>query len=261
PVIAAVDEFLNSLLRSASPALKKQLLTFAGELADCALAGDFSVDDLMVILRDEDSVEAAGYLIAYLLEYPTANAAHDIKQFLSDVGLGDFNWIIDGVENLLDSDIAAWIVEQIADGGAWAVDAIPDWLYKKITGFFGIDLKKEDIVFVLQLVGATVDAKQQIEVVPDSGKDISLPSLGGTPACFSVYADTLRAAAEKLGEASFDLARSADAVTVQRKKTSLFLGVIRIRLGSIARKLDKQSTKARKMQNTLASGAELYETA
>ena len=263
-IMAVTDEFLNSCLRSLSPAEKVDMLVLFGELADCALGGgEFSMEDLMTILMQPESTESMGYFLAYLMEYPQAQVMDGIKDFFTGIGMGPFAMVVDCVNELRSMDWVNFIIEHVAKGGAWALELIPDALLEWIADKLGLDLTgvKDIAVWILQLAGEVFESKQDIKVAPDSGADIALPSLGGEPVQFMVYVDALLAAADKLNSAATLLSESAERVDEQRRQISLFLAIIRLRMRDKVRKLERQQDKAKVLAKALRGFAEHYQKA
>lgn len=121
--MAAVDEFLNSYLRSLSGEDKAEVFDMIGEMVQMGFSGNASVDQILDILLEGENADHAANLFAYLIAYQQENPEliDALTGVLEDMGMTDVVKIIDVVV-----DITNWEHFDMLVGGL-------DWLASNIT--------------------------------------------------------------------------------------------------------------------------------
>lgn len=180
--MTALDEMLNSYLRTLSPEDKKATLGLIGELVEQGFKGA-DIIELLNILSTENNTEYAANLLAYLIKYKEENPEllNIVRDVLNDMNLGEITDIIDLILNIVE-----WKhFDKIVDVLSWATGYIPDSLYEEFEDFLkkkGIDLSAEEIerlIGIVQLISKDMDNVK----VNTKGGDIAVPFDQGFSIC------------------------------------------------------------------------------
>lgn len=172
-----MDYFLNSLLRSVDDDQKKDLLDFTGEMMHAALGRGGSTDKIMELISDPRYADELGYIVAYTIRYEqeTGRITDVLPGVLEDCGLSQFNDIIDTARDVLNNDFICGLVKNVMKLG----DDVPDWLIDMVRDKFDLDLTNDQIRQILNVCAHTAEYYEDIEIDPNAGADIKVPSTGG----------------------------------------------------------------------------------
>ncbi len=172
----ALDEFLNSYLRSLSPKQKVEALALIGELVEEGFKGN--TDIIMEMIQEQENQDTLAYLLAYLIEYEQANPefADEVSGIMKEFGMEDYVKYVDMVKEVLNSKYFDLIVDGINVVG----DHIPDWVYKKLLDLikdkFGIELTLEQLKMILHCVNEVNNDMNEITIKNHTGADIAIDS-------------------------------------------------------------------------------------
>lgn len=169
-----MDYFLNSMLRSVDGDQKKDLLDFTGEMMHAALGRGSSSDKIQEVLFDPQFADELGYILAYTIKYEqdTGRITDVLPGVLTDCGLKDFEGVLNTVRDVLDNKWLCGIVKNVMKLG----DDVPDWLIDLVRDKFDIPLTNEQIRHLLNVAAQTAEYYEDIEIDPNSGADIKIPS-------------------------------------------------------------------------------------
>ena len=175
--MSEMDYFLNSMLRSVDSGRKQELLDFTGEVVHAALGRGSSTDKIFEVISDPRYADEMGYMLAYTLRYEqeTGRITDVLPGVLEDCGLSDFNSIIDTAREILNDKWKCGLVKNIMKLG----DDVPDWLIDFVRKQFDIDLTNEQIRQILNVCAITAEYYEDIDIDPNSGADIKVPSSHG----------------------------------------------------------------------------------
>ena len=101
----AMDEFLNSYLRSLSPSEKAEALELIGTLVQGGFGGEMD-GNIYDILMDPDNQDMAAHLVAYLIEYEQAHPEFKdhINNVMNKFGMGEFCEYVNTVDDILNNE-------------------------------------------------------------------------------------------------------------------------------------------------------------
>lgn len=199
PEMAALDEFLNSYLRSLPPEEKRGVLELFGNLADIAFNSDDMVNDLVNIMLRPESAENCANLVAYLSRYAQENPelAEQINHALAIFGMGDFTKVVNTVEGILNWEHFDKLLAILGIGGdvaavlvSWIPDPMMNKLLEMIESGLGITLSRENLITLLGFISQVSDARNEITMAPNQGGDLTV-SGRGRPVQFGVCPDIL----------------------------------------------------------------------
>lgn len=190
----AVDEFFNNCLRSLPDDERDKMLSmiykfvmFGFSLSDST--AEKAWNDFRDIMHDPEYSEVLPYLIAYLIQYERNNPemAEQIRSFLNHFGYEEYVKYIDAVDDVLnfEYDKELWFnikihldfddLVNIINGAAGVISAdwILNWIAKKIKEKTGVDVDKEDLRLLVEIIDK-VDRDMDEIHIEDNGSDIKI---------------------------------------------------------------------------------------
>lgn len=168
--LTEADKFFNSFLRSLSKEDKQETLAVIGEMVELGF-NDADVSEILDVLLEDNNVEYAAYLTAYLIKYQEAHP--ELIDALNGV-LSDME--MDSVVNIINSIVAVmnWkYFEQLLGVAAWVSEVAPDFLYELLQDFLqkkGIELSIEELKKITGVLQLTANAISDVKLY-DDGKD------------------------------------------------------------------------------------------
>lgn len=183
PAMEALDQFLNSYLRSMSPMQKNGTLLLFGTLAEAGFHGATAEELTYIALRGKNPSLTAK-LLAYLSEYGQANPdfSERLQQFLSDSGMQQIakglrmadmiaGW--DGFDGLI--DVADWLGSRTSDK---TLELISAYIGQKT----GLELSGEELRRMLTILHETNTELDRIpaKALTGNGADRSVADAGET---------------------------------------------------------------------------------
>lgn len=201
--IKALNEFLNSYLRSLPSDKRAKALELVGTMVEGGFNGQ-GIDFYKQLLLDDENQEIVSYLAAYFVQYEREHPemAESIKSVLSDMGMEDAGKIVDAVEDFLSEEKWKEILDE--KGFGWlsgiitlenvlfAVDSlkglVPDDFWQSICDWIkdntGINLTVDELLKLLNVTGKISKHMKRIDIVDNNGGDIKIKSkdvtVGGT---------------------------------------------------------------------------------
>jgi len=198
----ALDEFLNSYLRSMPKGDKAEALALVGEIVEQIFAGTSWQEILENAISTHGSEDAVAYLLAYTIQYGRENPEFldAISGIFSEFGMEDFNKYVDKIEEVLDFkyfDLIFGLLDGGYDGLLGIMDKIPGFVWnellKLIKEKLGLDLTKEEALRLLGILGDVKENMDDIDIDSNSGKDKKNKYEGAFLACqFSVNMQGIR---------------------------------------------------------------------
>lgn len=201
--MASIDEFLNSYLRTLSPEDKKDALAMIGKMVEMGFNGE-DVDDILGVLLDDNNVDLAANLAAYLLVYKKEHPelVDNITTILDGMGLENISGIVNTI-----TDITDWkYFDKILGAAGWLGGHLPDklyeWLLKELEKN-GITLSKEELKKLLSMLETTAEDMKHVDVTGD-GSDLVIKEIYGAAGIaggkgeFSINVKEVLCAAEEL---------------------------------------------------------------
>lgn len=179
--MAALDEMLNSYLRTLSPEDKKATLELIGNLVEKGFNGA-DINEMLDILLTANSTEYVANMLAYLVKYIEENPEllNIVGDVLKNMNLGEVTDLI-----VLVLGIVWQGLDNLADALGWVADYAPDSAYEWLEDFLkkkGIDLSADEIerlMGILQLMSQDMDNVK----VNSKGSDIAVPFDTGFSIC------------------------------------------------------------------------------
>lgn len=195
----AVDEFLNSCLRSLPDEDKDKMLSMIHRFVMFGFsASDSSPEkmwkDIKDIMSDPDTRESLPYLLSYFVQYERANPemAKLIRDFLNKSGMEEYCKYVDMVSDLLNNGLtlkinAPWgdipvhisvediiaILGGIGDAAVIGNSISNGAITNKIGEKLGLDLSKEDLKILVEMIKKVKTDLDDIRELPD-GSDIRI---------------------------------------------------------------------------------------
>lgn len=251
----AVDEFLNSCLRSLPDRERDKMLSMVYSFVNFGFSVSKSNPekmwkDIKDIMSNPNTRDSLPYLLAYFVQYERANPemAKLIREFLKKSGLEEYCKYVDIVSDILNNGITINIptlfgpkpviitAEEIIAilGGAGDVlafgnsitnGAVTNWIGEKL----GLDLSKDDLNILVEMIKKTKEDLDNIRELPD-GSDIKIkeknkPRSHGSSRSFSeggsqfrIDLDTIRKLFPLLRAISSDLHVYAGEVMAEKEK-------------------------------------------
>ena len=268
--MASLDEFLNSYLRSLPANRKENAMAFIGELAEMALGeGKTNIGEYLDVLLYGENTDEAAYLLAYLIEYEQKypEVGDQVSTLLKEFGMSDAAGIMDFATEILESpyfDIVYDLINVLEKEGLEDnIKRMPDFIWKWIEGFAGVDFPKEDALKLLGLITKVNRYMDRIEVTKD-GKDRYIPSKAeAVSAGFSVKPSVLKSSSAFFRDCSGRLEDFC--VNVERIRSRLdgssAYKLIQKRLQEIEEKLNEQAFQCRKQGEALEAIGTFYQKA
>lgn len=266
--MAELDKFLNSYLRSLSPEDKAEALELIGGLVEGGFNGA-DMDTLISTLLNSGNDQIAAYLLAYLIEYEQATPGfmESIQSILEEFGLGDFNKILEIVDEVLEWKYFDQIAELLGKGGKWLGDKLPDWALEWLSDLiydkFGIRLSKDEVRKLFGIVALVSGNIGNITIKKDSGKDKTVASksdFSGGDARFTVNPQELLQAVNQLAKNTVQLTQMIDELHSVEGQLGLYGIAFRPVLRRIEVRMEKEAKAAEKMASVLEQAGEKYQS-
>ena len=248
----ALDQFLNSILRSMSPEDKKGMLNMIGTLVQAGADGDGNavIDVISALLSDSKNAGYIAYFLAYIVQYQEAypELMGTVKSVLGDFGLDELFLVTDVVAFLMEHDIIRFLAEH-------GRHALAGWLW-----IHGFRLSAAIVEIILSLLALIEPITAKIKIKKNDGKDKKVGGAkGGIPADFSVMTGAVQEAAQRMNAIEGNLENlNAEIEAVEKELlpyTILRLGQIR----KIKSKLNEQKYKCSKLERSLNAIYQIYE--
>lgn len=296
----AVDEFLNSCLRSLPDEDKDKMLSMIHRFVMFGFsASDSSPEkmwkDIKDIMSDPDTRDSLPYLLSYFVEYERANPemAKLIRDFLKKSGMEEYCKYVDMVSDLLNKGLtinipAPWgeipvhlsfedIVAILGGFGDVAVmgNFITDGAITKMIGEkLGLDLSKEDLKILVEMIKKVRKDLDDIRELPDgsdirikekkpSGSHGSSRTYTGRGHQFSVNPETIRNLLPLLQTINTDLHAYAGNVMNEKQKIVFMTSntsAIRRAADEAEKKLTRLEKRMKKFTDSLEKIMVLYES-
>ena len=182
PAMEALDQFLNSYLRSLPSAQKKATLLLFGTLAEAGFHGAAAEELTYIALRGKNPSWTAK-LLAYLAEYGQANPdfSKKLQQFLSDFRMKQIAKALQTADM-----IAGWDgFDGLIDGADWLGSRISDTTLGLISSYIGqragIELSGEELRRLLTILHETNTEMERIPaaMLKGNGADAEVTNAGG----------------------------------------------------------------------------------
>ena len=302
----AIDEFLNSCLRSLPDQDRDKMLLMVYNMVMCGFSlrdngTEKMMSDLNQMLKDSETRESLPYLLAYFIRYERENpeVARLIREFMKKSGREDLCRIVDIVEQILNEGIKIDIdlpfnnkvtititFEQLVDIAGKAGEVA--LLGNKISGGrllekarqaikekYGIDLTKENLEGILQMIPAVRTDMDRIRVEKDSSdrkipseksessKKASGSSSSGGHHQFRVEPEKIRNVVAQFSALINDLHQCSGEITGAGEKIRFMTAntpAIRAATARAAENMGKIESSTKKMSRSLDEILKLYET-
>lgn len=219
PEMAALDEFLNSMVRSLPEDQKAEAFEFLGIIADNFLGSNDRSDAekfniIQELILDSQYSDEAAYMVAYLIEYEQAHPEfkEHINSVLTQFGMEEATQYVDAVDAILNFDEDIFMIGHVDFDRLYGLvsgvaGVVPDWLWETILNWlkdkYGVAFTVAQVKQLLKLAGVVYDDMQKIKI-QDNGGDIQIPGIadGGsnvkTHGRLAVDLPRMRGAAEDL---------------------------------------------------------------
>lgn len=261
--LAELDEFLNNYLRTLSPEDKQATLAMIGELVEGGFNGA-NVNQMLDILLEDNNVDMAANLAAYLLEYKEENPelVEAINSVLTEMGLDN---VVETVNMVV--DITNWEhFEQLADALGWLSGNIPDFVYGLLQDWLkekGIELSKAELEKLLSMIQKLADDMDDVEIA-DNGEDMVVPVANkvdvtvGTSS-FTIFIEKNRRAEEELENCGKQLQKYAKEIDAICGRLDSDLGTIKEALKTIRNGVEREAWDCQLLKETLCEIHRCYE--
>lgn len=257
-VMAELDEFLNSYMRTLSPEDKQAVLGFIGTLVESGF-NDVSPEELIRIALEGDNLDYAANLLAYLIKYEQANPefADTIQSFLRKMGMDNISDVIEAV-----TAITEWkYFDKLLDGVDWLSGNIPDWMLKEVAKYIekktGIKLSVEECRKILGMIH-TMNNDMKHMAVQKNGADMKIYSKTGF---FEVKPAILKTIAAELSGCRGELSSGANHIMSINRGLQGSLIVVKPILNKLISEIEKQEQNLKKLETTLQDIQQQYATA
>lgn len=257
--IAALDDFMNSALRSMSEEEREKTLNMLEEIVTTVNSSDFAAQDIIDIFMATDNREAAAYLIAYLIAYERENPGfgEDLQNLLSEYDLEQVAQYIPMIQDILD----AWWFDKVLEIAGDGINHLPDWLLEKLSELaesYGIPLSPEELRRLLSVVSLVSDDLESIDDIPDgSDKKVTSVTANGRVA-FAVDIARMSEAAESLSEISRQLESLSSQITDLGHQMSGSLNIVGYLTRRQGEKVMNWSSKCSSLMSVLQTLSEEY---
>ncbi|WP_455713952.1 Mbeg1-like protein [Anaerosporobacter sp.] len=217
PNMIAVDEFLNSYLRTLPSEDKQKTLEMIGELVEEGFKGT-SLDQLLDIILRDDNVDSIANLTAYLLKYQQVNPEliDALKEVLNKSGLSNVSDLVDTVvyvTNGIFLDLSMTAVSDVAIHLSNPFDPTLSLITAIINNKTGCTLSRREMTKLLSVILMVTKDLKRVEV-NNNGEDIQIKTLPLTEILgdtdFAVKASTLQEAESKMTDYSRQLKQMSE---------------------------------------------------
>lgn len=286
PEMAAMDEFLNNMIRSLPEDRQTEALELFGIIADNLLGSNDRTDAekfdiILELILDSDYSDETAYMLAYLIEYEQAHPEFkdQINSVLTQFGMEDATQYVDAIDAILNFDEDYFLIGHVDFDRLYGfvtgvAGFVPDWLWQKLLDWlkeeYGLEFTVDQVKQLLKLAGVVYDDMQKIKI-RDNGGDIKIPSIAvagysvKTHGRLAVDLQRIRAAAEELlrladllERASGEVKEVSENINIsQQGATALTL---RASLLVSCASLQQMSTRTKGMSDALTAIAEKYES-
>lgn len=255
--MAALDEMLNSYLRTLSPEDKKATLEMIGKLVESGFSGA-DANRMLEILLDENNTEYAANLLAYLVKYKEENPElmEAVRDVLDDMELGDVADNIDSILNIIDWEY----FDKIIDALGWVSGHVPGFVYDWIQDYLekqGIHLSEEDLkklLNILQLISEDIDKVQTNR----NGADMVISFKSGSYGVFDICIGKVKGKESELEQCSTLLRSYARQIRNIRKNLVDGMKGIGKVLEDIETELLQEAEGCERMRKVLAEVCQCY---
>ncbi|MDO5132770.1 MAG: DUF2974 domain-containing protein [Eubacteriales bacterium] len=286
----AVDAFFNNCLRSLPDDKRSDMLDMAYNflmigfsLSDNS-SGE-SWEDFRKLLHDPKTADVLPYLIAYFIQYERSNpeTADEIRKFLKHIGLEEYIQYVDIADEVLNFsfDMNIWITQihldfddimDVINGatGVISADVILERLSKLIKDKWGIEVSREDLKLLLEMI-RKVDSDMDEIHIEKNGADIRV---GGDPAVaggssgtgaghqFRVQPEQVRTVSDDMRSIAAEINACARSVACGREKINFQIANV-FEIKSSFTTVEHRLTNLEKKMNTMSGALEqiltLYE--
>ena len=278
PEMQALDEFLNSYIRSIPPDERGDMIDLLGKImTEKGSLGDMDANELANyfanLATDPKYSDDLAYLLAYTVKYSQEHpeVMDDIKGALEKCGLGDYVQYVDTVQDVLNFEMDTWfgtirfqdILGFLADMGG----KIPNWLMKilldELRKKTGISFTPKQIYDLLALCSMTAGYMNTVNV-SNSGADLQIHSHssggGAGAANLMIYLKALFSFIENMIDQVSKVSLAGDELdSVLKEGVSEDLGDINGMLKKIITRLREDEKTMRSMHTALDEITKLYE--
>jgi len=288
PEMEALDQFLNSMIRSLPEDRQTEALDLLGIIADNFLGSNDRTnaekfDIILELILDSKYSDETAYIFAYLIEYEQSHPEFKdhINSVLTHFGMEDATQYVDIVDAILNFDEDYPIIGNVDFDRLYGwinglAGHVPDWLWKKLLNWiedeYGVKFTIEQLKQLLKLVGMVYDDMGKIKI-RDNGGDITVAPYdsidnSSVAAHGRTYVDLqkMRAAAkdilsvaELLDTAASEVEWVASNLKISQKLMAVT--VLRTKLLQEQVTLNRLTSRAQQMGNSLETIARQYETA
>ena len=294
PQMKALDEFLNSYLRSMPDAQRAEALEMVNALLDDAfslnsgMSQDEVINTFLSTLTDSKYADDLAYLLAYTIKYEQENPefADIFKDVLSQMGMDEYAEYVDVISSILNysddfgpihvdfntlfalitgagsiaggtMDVLAKWIPGFSWDSEWALQQLCDWIRDKT----GVVLTPEQLRKLLEIVGKVSEDLDSIQI-PDNRGDIRIPSRGGggrrivcDSAALQRLSGELNGIRDSLAQASQEVGSAAGKLMGGFVGAALFRSSIRRN----AARLEQLEQSAGQLASALSELAALYQ--
>lgn len=220
-MMIALDDFVNSYLRSLSPEDRAEALAFIGSLAEQGFNG-VPIDQIIDQLLDPDNADIASDLLAFVIEYERSHPelADKLKDFCAELGYSDIDRYIDIIQDILDSDVAVWLLANGLDfvGNNDKIRAFLQSILEKN----GINITEEQIQRLASMIGQIDDNIEGGEVADGSDRKVREPNFFDrireklNEIRLNVFGREFRVEPDKLAQYATEMDDCSDALSTNR---------------------------------------------
>lgn len=258
-----MDQFLNSYLRSLPSEKKADALAFIGEIAEMGLGGELDTNELLQLFFEDNNIDNASYLLAYLIEYEQKypEFAESINGIMKNFGMEDIGNFVKLAEDVMNSSY----FDLLFDGINGLANMIPDFIIDKLAKLaqeHGIQLTEEQIREVIQALSKINHYMDDIQV-EKSGSDKVVKSSGQSKEVsqFKVKTGALYSHGESLERYCKNLANTSDEIVSLNRSLGNMKSYTRVKrnLAVMERRLSSLSKDCRKMSISIEKIANCYD--
>ena len=255
--MAALDQFLNSYLRSLPENEKKELLGILGEVAQFSGGGTEAVLSILLAGDNEDKVAK---LIAYVLEYEQKypEFSNQMESLLERYGLGDISAVIDFASDVMDT----WWFDYFLAGAGFVLANLPDWIVDWIQKYLkkkGISLTEEQLEQLLGMIQTVSKETQNVHIHEDGAdKEAAATAVTGAVALTAGIA-SMRQMSEEIYHVYTKTERCGSALMETGKRTQKEMQLIGTWVIYQSRHVTRLAEKCRKLSAVLQEATQCYE--
>lgn len=256
-----MDEFLNSYLRSLSPKERQKTMELLGEIAQIGFGrSDDKTNDILDALLDGKNGKYAAELLAYVIVYEQKNPelADSIRDVLNQMGFHDVVEVVDVVADVMNSKYFDLLLDVLDGIGGIIPNWLLDWFSDYIKEKWGIDLDRDQLRQVLDLVHDTNEKIPGVRIGNDrADRRVESVVLGGSQ--FRVRLADLRTSVDELAGSSNEIRSAMDELEGIIREINGTLTIKKIPLWRCRRKLVNAAKCCDSMKKTLDDIVTVYE--